>query len=135
MARIKIARLIAVGDRPDSVHVRHILLSTGKTRTLDAAKHQADSLIKIIKSGTPFATLAMANSDDQGSAKIGGDLGWFPEGKMVVPFNNACFTGKKGDIKTAETTFGIHIIEILAQSKDTRKYILDTLTGKLHRAL
>ena len=127
----KIAKLIAVGDRPDSVHIRHILLSTGKTRTLDVAKHQADSLIKLIKSGTPFGTLALANSDDQGSAKVGGDLGWFPEGKMVIPFNNACFTGKKGEIKTAETTFGIHIIEILGQSKDTRKYNIGFIDRKI----
>ncbi len=127
----KVAKLMAIGDRPDSVHVRHILLSTGKIRTLDAAKHKADSLIKLIKSGTPFETLAMSNSDDQGSAKIGGDLGWFPEGKMVVPFNNACFTGKKGEIKTAETTFGIHIIEILAQSKVTRKYNIGYIDRKI----
>jgi len=127
----KIAKLIAVGDRPDSVHIRHILLSTGKTRTLDVAKHQADSLIKLIKSGTPFGTLALANSDDQGSAKVGGDLGWFPEGKMVIPFNNACFTGKKGEIKTAETTFGIHIIEILGQSKETRKYNIGFIDRKI----
>ena len=127
----KIAKLIAVGDRPDSVHVRHILLSTGKTKSIETAKHQADSLIKLIKAGTPFEALAMANSDDQGSAKIGGDLGWFPEGRMVVPFNNACFTGKKGEIKTAETTFGIHIIEILAQSKDTRKYNIGYIDRKI----
>src|SRR5450759_1895795 len=127
----KLAKLIAVGDRPDSVHVRHILLSTGKTRTIETAKLQADSLIKLIKSGTPFEVLAMANSDDQGSAKIGGDLGWFPEGRMVVPFNNACFTGKKGEIKTAETTFGIHIIEILAQSKETRKYNIGYIDRKI----
>src|SRR5665647_2447581 len=44
----KVAKLIAVADRPDSVHVRHILLSTGKTRTLETAQHQADSLIKLI---------------------------------------------------------------------------------------
>ena len=127
----KVAKLIAVANRPDSVHVRHILLSTSKTRTLEAAKHEADSLIKLIKSGTPFEALAMANSDDQGSAKIGGDLGWFPEGRMVVPFNNACFTGKKGEIKTAETSFGIHIIEILAQSKDTRKYEIGYIDRKI----
>ena len=127
----KVARLIAAGNRPDSVHVRHILLSTGNTRSTEAAKHQADSLIKLIKSGTSFETLAMANSDDQGSARIGGDLGWFPEGRMVVPFNNACFTGKKGDIKIAETTFGIHIIEILAQSKDTRKYNIGYIDRKI----
>ena len=127
----KLAKLIAVGDRPDSVHVRHILLSTSNTRSLDVAKHQADSLIKLIKSGTSFETLAMANSDDQGSAKIGGDLGWFTEGKMVLPFNNACFTGKKGEIKTAETTFGIHIIEILAQSKEVRKYNIGYIDRKI----
>jgi peptidyl-prolyl cis-trans isomerase D len=127
----KIARLIAVGDRPDSVHVRHILLSTSNTRTIETARHQADSLIKLIKAGTPFEALAMANSDDQGSAKIGGDLGWFPEGRMVVPFNNACFTSKKGEIKTAETTFGVHIIEILAQSKDTRKYNIGYIDRKI----
>ena len=127
----KIAKLIAVADRPDSVHVRHILLSTGKTRTIETAQHQADSLVKLLKAGSPFEALAMANSDDQGSAKIGGDLGWFPEGRMVVPFNNACFSGKKGDIKTAETTFGIHIIEILGQSKDTRKYNIGYIDRKI----
>ncbi|MCX6253469.1 MAG: SurA N-terminal domain-containing protein [Bacteroidia bacterium] len=127
----KLAKLISVADRPDSVHVRHILLSPNQSRSLDMVKHQADSLIKLIKSGTPFESLALANSDDQGSAQIGGDLGWFPEGRMVVPFNNACFSGKKGDIKTVETTFGIHIIEILAQSKDTRKYNIGFIDRKI----
>src|SRR5450759_430573 len=127
----KVAKLIAVADRPDSVHVRHILLSPNQTRSLEVVKRQADSLVKLIKSGTPFEALALANSDDKGSAQIGGDLGWFPEGRMVVPFNNACFSGKKGEIKTAETTFGIHIIEILAQSKDTRKYNIGFIDRKI----
>jgi len=127
----KVAKLIAVADRPDSVHVRHILLSPNQTRSLDMVKRQADSLLKLIKSGTKFEALALANSDDQGSAKIGGDLGWFPEGRMVVPFSNACFSGKKGDIKTVETSFGIHIIEILAQSKDTRKYNIGFIDRKI----
>jgi len=127
----KVARLLAVADRPDSVHVRHILLTPNQTRSLEVVKRQADSLIKLINSGTPFEALALANSDDQGSAQIGGDLGWFPEGRMVVPFNNACFSGKKGEIKTAETTFGIHIIEILAQSKDSRKYSIGYIDRKI----
>ena len=127
----KIAKLIAVADRPDSVHVRHILLSTNRTRSLDVAKHEADSLLKLIKEGKSFEALALANSDDKGSAQIGGDLGWFPEGKMVVPFNNACFSGKKGDVKTAETSFGIHIIEILAQSKNSKKYNIGYIDRKI----
>jgi peptidyl-prolyl cis-trans isomerase D len=128
---LKLAKLLGVADRPDSVHVRHILLSAGQTRSLAQAKVQADSLIKLIKSGTSFNTLAITNSDDKGSAQLGGDLGWFPEGRMVVPFNNACFSGKKGDIVTAETTFGIHIIEILAQSKTSRKYNIGIVDRKI----
>jgi peptidyl-prolyl cis-trans isomerase D len=127
----KLAKLLAVADRPDSVHVRHILLSTNQTRTMDVVKRQADSLMKLVKSGIPFEALAIANSDDQGSAQIGGDLGWFQEGKMVVPFSDACFSGKKGEIKTVETTFGIHIIEILAQSKNTRKYNVGIIDRKI----
>jgi peptidyl-prolyl cis-trans isomerase D len=50
---------------------------------------------------------------------------------MVVPFNNACFSGKKGDLKTVESTFGIHIIEILAQSKDSRKYSIGFIDRKI----
>ena len=127
----KLAKLIAVADRPDSVHARHILLSPNQSRSLDMVKHQADSLVKLIKSGTPFESLVQANSDDQGTKQIGGDLGWFQEGKMVVPFNNACFSGKKGDIIQAETTYGIHIIEILAQSKSSRKYNIGYIDKKI----
>jgi peptidyl-prolyl cis-trans isomerase D len=127
----KIAKLLAVADRPDSVHVRHILLSPNSKRSLEASRHEADSLVKLIKAGTSFEALAQANSDDQGSAQIGGDLGWFTEGRMVLPFNDACFSGKKGDVKIAETTFGIHIIEILAQSKDSRKYNIGIIDRKI----
>jgi peptidyl-prolyl cis-trans isomerase D len=127
----KIAKLLDVADRPDSVHVRHILLSPNSKRTMEAARHEADSLIKLIKSGTSFEALAQSNSDDKGSAQIGGDLGWFQEGRMVVPFNEACFSGKKGDIKTAETSFGVHIIEILAQSKSSRKYNIGIIDRKI----
>jgi peptidyl-prolyl cis-trans isomerase D len=127
----KLAKLIAASDRPDSVHVRHILISPNQTRSLDGVKQKADSLLKLIKSGTSFESIAMANSDDQGSAQIGGDLGWFQEGKMVVPFSNACFSGKKGDLKTVETSFGVHIIEILGQSKNTRKYNIGYIDRKI----
>ncbi|HKK42496.1 MAG TPA: peptidylprolyl isomerase, partial [Bacteroidales bacterium] len=127
----KIARLLHVAERPDSVHVRHILLATGQNRTVEAARHEADSLVALIKSGTSFASLAQANSDDQGSAQLGGDLGWFPEGRMVLPFNNACFSGRKGDIKIVETSYGIHIIDILAQSKPVKKYDIGIIDRKI----
>ncbi len=127
----KVARLLSVANRPDSVHARHILLSPNQSVTLEMVRQQADSLVKLIKSGTTFESVAVTLSDDEGSAQIGGDLGWFTEGRMVVPFNNACFTSKKGDLKIAETTFGIHIIEILDKSKDTRKYSIGIIDRKV----
>ena len=127
----KIARLIEAADRPDSVHARHILLSPNQTRNLEQTKAVADSLIRLLRSRTSFSTLAMTMSDDQGSAQIGGDLGWFGEGMMVTPFNDACFTAKTGEIVTAETNFGIHIIEVLEKSKDTRKYNVGIIDRKI----
>jgi peptidyl-prolyl cis-trans isomerase D len=128
----KLARLLAVENRPDSVRARHILLSSNQMRTVADTRKLADSLIMMIKRGrSTFDAVARDYSDDLGSAQIGGDLGWFTEGRMVVPFNNACFSAKKGDIKTAETTFGVHIIEILDQSKNTRKYNIGYVDRKI----
>jgi peptidyl-prolyl cis-trans isomerase D len=127
----KLARLLDASDRPDSVHVRHLLISPKQNMTSAKVKQKADSLLKVIKSGIPFNLVAMSNSDDQGSAQVGGDLGWIKEGQMVVPFNNACFTAKKGVLTTIETNYGIHIIEVLAQSKNVRKYEVGIIDRKI----
>lgn len=128
---LKIARLIEVSDRPDSVHARHILLTPNESRTIEKARIQADSLIRLIKSGVSFDILAMTNSDDKGSSQLGGDLGWFTEGRMVLPFNNACFTARKKEIFKVETTFGVHIVEIIDQSNKSRKYNIGIIDRKI----
>jgi len=120
----KIARLIDVGQRPDSVHARHILLSPDGTLSQDDLMAMADSLVDLIKSGTDFAQLALLTSADEASAQLGGDLGWFTEGIMVTPFNNACFEASEGDITTVETNFGVHIINVIEQSRSSMKYHL-----------
>jgi peptidyl-prolyl cis-trans isomerase D len=127
----KLARLLNVADRPDSVHARHILISPKQNFTLEQVKQKADSLVNLIKSGKPFAAIATANSDDQGSAQVGGDLGWFKEGQMVLPFNDACFTARKGELITVTTTYGIHIVEVLDQSKKVRKYDVGIIDRKI----
>jgi peptidyl-prolyl cis-trans isomerase D len=118
----KLARIVDIADRPDSVRAAHILLAPNASRTMAQAKAEADSLIRLVRGGVDFSVLAMTTSDDQGSAQIGGDLGWFSEGMMITPFNNACFSGNKGDLVTVETTFGLHIIRILDQSRRVKKY-------------
>lgn len=127
----KLAKLLDVAVRPDSVHARHILISPNAARSLEQAKNVADSLVRLLRNGASFEDLARSNSDDQGSAQLGGDLGWFPEGRMVVPFNDACFSGKKGDINTAETSYGIHIIQLLDVAKSSKKYKVGVIDRKI----
>ncbi len=127
----KLARLIAAENRPDSVRARHILISPNAYRSTEMAKNEADSLLQLIKGGESFEALAADNSDDQSSSQLGGDLGWFKEGQMITPFNNACFENKKGDLVIAESDYGYHIIEILDQSGMSRKYHI----GIIERAI
>jgi len=67
-----------------------------------------------LQQGADFAELATALSQDPGSAKNGGDLGWFAEGRMVAEFWNATSNLKNvGDISAPFTTqFGWHIIKL-----------------------
>jgi len=127
----KLARIIDIADRPDSVRAAHILLAPKANRTMATAMKEADSLIALVKAGADFNALAMANSDDQGSAQVGGDLGWFTEGMMIGPFNNACFSSKKGDIVTVETNYGLHIIKIINQSPRVKKFDIGVVDRKV----
>ena len=89
----KIARLVDSKNLPDSVKARHILIkpSAQTKEAANQAKVKADSLLAVIKKGGKFEELAKTFSTD-GSASKGGDLGWFKEGAMVKPFNDAAFT-------------------------------------------
>lgn len=124
----KLSRLVDVILLPDSVKARHILI---QEESIEDANRIADSLLVLAKRGVDFAILVLANSKDEGSKFNGGDLGWFTEGQMVKPFNDACFHGKKGEIVKVESQFGIHIINILDQTKPVKKYQVATLERKL----
>ncbi|MEN8204103.1 MAG: peptidylprolyl isomerase [Bacteroidota bacterium] len=118
----KLARAYNGQMRPDSVRARHILLSLqayGGNRQM--MNDLADSLKGVIENGGNFNQIALEYSADESNRGIGGDLGWFKEGNMVTEFNNACFENKRGDLVTAETQFGTHIIKIENQSRPVRK--------------
>jgi peptidyl-prolyl cis-trans isomerase D len=122
--RYEMAKLIDVASRPDSLKANHILIgfrgsagNQGQNRTKEEAEALADSLRReILRNRTQFATIAQAHSEDPQSAQVGGDLGWFMDGQMVRPFNEAVVNGRVGDIVVVETNFGFHVIEITGQS-------------------
>ena len=115
---LRLAKLVDVSSRPDSVKARHILISSNDKDS----EIKIDSLKNIISNGQSFSKLAQEFSDDKGSAVNGGDLGWFSEGMMVKEFNDACFNAKKGDLIIVKTQFGTHLIELLEKSKSTKKF-------------
>ncbi|MCI5055898.1 MAG: peptidylprolyl isomerase [Flavobacteriales bacterium] len=126
----KLVKNIGEKFAPDSVKASHILI---KIQNGDSAAAQAkvDSLVNLIKGGADFAQLATNNSEDLGSAQDGGNLDWFTEGRMVRPFNDACFEGKVGDMPVVESQFGIHIIKITDQTKSKKKLLLATVDREL----
>ena len=113
---LRLAKLVNKELRPDSVEARHILI---KGLNSDAI---IDSLKTLVSKGASFVEIAKSNSEDQGSASNGGDLGWFSEGTMVTEFNEACFSANKGDLVVVNTQFGTHLIEVLDKSKSIEKY-------------
>ncbi len=116
-----IAKLISFKNLPDSVKARHILIAPNEKRTKEQAKQLADSIKNALLKGANFADLAKKYSNDPGSANDSGNLGWFKQNVMVKPFEKAAFEAKKGDIVTAETQFGYHIIQVIDKSKEVKK--------------
>ena len=124
----KVAKLVAEEVGPDSVKARHILLPV--TTSLPNAQKTADSIKQLIQTGkATFADMAQKFSVDKGSAVKGGELGTFARGAMVPQFEDAVFNGRKGDIKTVVSQYGVHIIEIEDQ-KGSQKVVKVAVVDK-----
>lgn len=111
----KMMKVLDKKTMPDSVKASHILVSIGEKRNEEQAKAIIDSIEMMVKSGADFAQVAAARSDDESNKAKGGDLGYFAQGSMVPEFNDACFNGKKGDLKVVKTQFGYHLLRITDQ--------------------
>lgn len=104
------------GRRNDQGEVKasHILKVTRNANDEIKAKkkHQIDSIYKaLVANKTTFADAAKRESEDPGSGRNGGELGWFGSGRMVPEFEKAAFALTPGEISKPFTTdFGWHII-------------------------
>lgn len=92
-----------VAGMPKEYKARHILVEKKET---------ADSIIRELQAGGDFSKLATAESKDPGSAKNGGDLGWFSAQTMVKPFADAVAALEKGKYTETpvQSEFGFHVI-------------------------
>jgi len=101
---------------PEERHARHILIpvaSDASQTEVDAAKKKAEDILARIRKGESFADLAKKFSQDPGSAKQGGDLGFFGRGVMDKAFEKTAFDLKVGDVsEPVRSTFGFHLIKL-----------------------
>jgi peptidyl-prolyl cis-trans isomerase D len=105
----------------EEVNVRHILIKSplpgpdGKVdpKAMDAARAKAQDVLKQVKAGGNFAELAKKYSEDPGSAKDGGSLGFIGKGRTVPEFEKAAFSLPKGGTSDlVQSSYGFHIIHV-----------------------
>ncbi|MDA0313524.1 MAG: peptidylprolyl isomerase, partial [Gemmatimonadetes bacterium] len=81
-----------------------------------AMSDKAEALRQEIIDSGDFAEVASRESSDEGSAAIGGDLGVFPKGRMVGPFDSVVFAARLNQVlPPVRTSFGFHVIEVTAR--------------------
>lgn len=104
-AEVKAEYDTQIANMPREYKASHILVKT---------KEEADALIAQLKSGKDFGDLAKKNSQDPGSAKNGGDLGWFSPSSMVKEFGEAVTKLENGKMTETpvQTQYGFHIIKL-----------------------
>ncbi len=126
----------------EEVRARHILIRAhgsplavkpGEKDLTDAeALAKTQDLRKKLVDGADFATLAMQESDDTGTASRGGDLSFFHHNQMVPPFDQAAFKLNVGELsEPVKTPFGYHLIKV--EEKRTQSF--EDVKSELERRL
>ncbi|MFC3864324.1 SurA N-terminal domain-containing protein [Alcaligenes aquatilis] len=102
--------------QPGRVNISHILVNVpagASDSEREAAQTKARELAEKAQANKDdFADLARANSQDEGSAREGGELGWISKGSWPSVLENAVFALKKGDVSgVIEGPNGFHIFK------------------------
>lgn len=94
----------------------HIMLQlpVGATQAdRDSVRARLQDLRRQVLEGADFAALARRYSQDPGTARRGGDVGFFARGDMVAPFEQAALDLEPGEISdVVRTPMGLHIIRL-----------------------
>lgn len=133
------ARLLGVRTQPDSVTVRHILISTAQrdpqtgammtVRDSASARQLIDSIRTAIATGSNFDTLVAKLSEDPGSKETGGKYENMVSGPPLDPdFGEFIFGNRVGTKGIVKSMFGYHYIEILSAKGSSPAYKIAYMT-------
>jgi peptidyl-prolyl cis-trans isomerase D len=102
-----------VGEERRAHHILIQLPPSADEAAEQAALAEAEEIHAAIEAGASFEEMARKHSDDTGSARSGGDLGFFGRGAMVGPFEDMVFAMNPGDVSgPVRTPFGYHLIRL-----------------------
>ncbi len=94
----------------EMVRAAHIVKHVEKGVSEEEAKAAADAIYARLQTGESFEQIADRHSDCPGG---GGDLGYFPRGKMVREFEDVVFNMPVGATSGVfKTVFGFHIVKL-----------------------
>jgi peptidyl-prolyl cis-trans isomerase D len=127
---------------PEQRTASHILINVKKGAPAAedaAAKAKAQSILDDVrKSPNDFAKIAKAQSQDPGSAELGGDLGVVQKGVFVKPVEDAIYSLKEGEVSgLVRSEFGYHIIKItkvVPESQKSLEAAKPEITAELKKA-
>lgn len=124
-------------DIREQAKARHILISVSPSAGMPdqaKAKQTLDDLRSQILSGKiTFNAAALKYSQDTGTQKKGGELGWLDKGTTVKEFDEALFRLKTGEIsQPVQTKFGYHLIQ-LEEYQSARKVSFSEIRSKVEK--
>ena len=113
---LHIIKLVDRKPAPGEVHASHIMIRFQNPNPPPQDTALAYGKIKALKdslgAGANFASLAMAHSEDPGSAGKGGDLGYFSRRRWVQHFDEVAMNLKPGLVSDiVRTPYGYHLIK------------------------
>lgn len=105
----------------ESYEVSEIMLRPIISETeRDRVRTELARLRERVLQGESFTMLATLYSQDPGSSRKGGELGFFSRGDMVGEFESAAFALKPGEVSPiVETSYGFHIIQLIERRGNT----------------
>jgi parvulin-like peptidyl-prolyl isomerase len=114
-------------DKPEQVHVRHILVESDAEARFALAR---------LNRGEKFEDLARQLSKDPGSKEQGGDLGFVSKGQLVPEFERAAFALQRpGELSpVVKTQYGYHVIQFVARTA-AQPAVLETVRDQIRREL
>jgi peptidyl-prolyl cis-trans isomerase, PPIC-type len=102
---------------PEQFIYRQLVLSPLEAAEAEfQVKEKLLNLRERILKGERFSTLAVAYSEDRGSAIKGGEMGYMPREGFVKSFADAAFALKDGQVSPiVKTEYGYHLIQMIGK--------------------